>query len=54
MTGFGKSSALLSFTWAPNVTFLMGKELSSVYFEELNTEVYGFSYHTAEIIEAKG
>ena len=31
----------------------MGKELSSVYFEELNTEVYGFSYHTAEIIEAK-
>ena len=48
-----KSSALLSFTWAPNVTFLMGEELSSVYFEELNTEVYGFSYHTAEIIEAK-
>ena len=45
-----KSSALLSFTWAPNVTFLMGEELSSVYFEELNTEVYGFSYHTAEII----
>ena len=38
-----KSSALLSFTWAPNVTFLMGEELSSVYFEELNTEVYGFS-----------
>lgn len=34
-----KSSALLSFTWAPNVTFLMGEELSSVYFEELNTEV---------------
>ena len=31
----------------------MGKELSSVYFEELNTEVYGFSYHTAEITEAK-
>ena len=48
-----KSSALLSFTWAPNVTFLMGEELSSVYFEELNTEVYGFSYHTAEITEAK-
>lgn len=48
-----KSSALLSFTWAPNVTFLMGEEFSSVYFEELNTEVYGFSYHTAEITEAK-
>ena len=48
-----KSSALLSFTWAPNVTFLMDENLSSVYFEELNTEVYGFSYHTAEITEAK-
>ena len=36
-----KSSALLSFTWAPNVTFLMDEDLSSVYFEELNTEVYG-------------
>ena len=48
-----KSSALLSFTWAPNVTFLMDEDLSSVYFEELNTEVYGFSYHTAEITEAK-
>ena len=28
-----KSSALLSFTWAPNVTFLMDENLSSVYFE---------------------
>ena len=43
----------MSFTWAPNVTFLMDENLSSVYFEELNTEVYGFSYHTAEITEAK-
>lgn len=46
-----KSSALLSFTWAPNVTFLMDENLSSVYFENLNTEVYGFSYHTPEITE---
>ena len=46
-----KSSALLSFTWCPNVTFLMDEKLTSVYFEELNTEVYGFSYHTAEITE---
>lgn len=46
-----RSSALLSFTWCPNVTFLMDQELTSVYFEDLNTEVYGFSYHTAEITE---
>lgn len=46
-----KSSALLSFTWSPNVTFLMDDELSSVYFNDLNTEVYGFSYHTTEITE---
>lgn len=45
------NSALLSFCWAPNVTYLMGNELESVYFEDINTEVYGFSYHTAEILE---
>ncbi|WP_367566370.1 exonuclease SbcCD subunit D [Lacrimispora sp.] len=45
------NSALLSFTWAPNVTYLMGEELESVYFKEINTEVYGFSYHSAEIPE---
>lgn len=46
-----KSSALLSFTWAPNVSFLMDESLTSVYFPEINTEVYGFSYHTAEITD---
>ncbi|WP_333647187.1 metallophosphoesterase family protein [Lacrimispora sp.] len=45
------NSALLSFTWASNVTYLMGEELESVYFKEINTEVYGFSYHSAEIPE---
>jgi len=48
-----KSSALFSFTWSSNVTFLMNEEMTSVYFEDLNTEVYGFSYHTAEITEDK-
>lgn len=48
-----KNSALMSFQWCPNVTFLMDEELSSVYFEELNTEVTGFSYHTAEITESR-
>ena len=48
-----KSSAVLSFQWAPNVTYLMDEEFTSVYFEEINTEVWGFSYHTAEIREPK-
>ncbi len=43
------NSALLSFAWSPNVTFLMDPTLKSVYFEDINTEVYGFSYHTTEI-----
>ncbi len=48
-----KSSAVLSFSWCPNVTFLDSEELTSVYFEEINTEVTGFSYYTAEITEPK-
>ena len=47
------NSALLSFTWSPNVTWLMDETLTSVYFEDINTEVYGFSYHTTEIKEAR-
>lgn len=47
------NSALMSFTWCPNVTFLMSEELSSVYFPDFNLEVHGFSYHTAEINEAR-
>ncbi|WP_143322114.1 DNA repair exonuclease [Clostridium sp. HBUAS56010] len=46
-----KNSAILSFDWAPNVTYLMSEELDSVYFKEINTEVYGFSYYSAEIFE---
>lgn len=46
-----ENSTLLSFTWSPNVTFLMDDSLTSVYFEDINTEVYGFSYHTTEIRE---
>ena len=44
-----KSSSVLSFSWNSNVSFLMDGELSSVYFDGLNTEVYGFSYHSPEI-----
>lgn len=45
------NSALVSFHWCPNVTWLMDETLTSVYFEHLNTEVHGFSYHTTEITE---
>lgn len=48
-----KNSAILSFTWAPNVTFLESKDVSSVYFEDINTEVTGFSYHSTEISEPR-
>lgn len=47
------NSALMSFTWCPNVTFFMNQELDSVVFSDCNTEVYGFSYYTAEITEPK-
>ena len=43
-----KNSAVLSFSWASNVTFLESEDVSSVYFEDINTEVTGFSYYTAE------
>lgn len=45
------NSAVLSFQWCPNVTFFADETLSSVYFDELNTEVFGFSYKTPEIRE---
>lgn len=48
-----RSSAVLSFSWCPNVTFIESEELTSVYFEDINTEVTGFSYHSAEITEPR-
>ena len=48
-----KNSAVLSFSWASNVTFLESEDVSSVYFEDINTEVTGFSYYTAEIPEPR-
>ncbi|MCD8084169.1 MAG: metallophosphoesterase [Clostridiales bacterium] len=47
------NSAMMSFTWCPNVTWIKEEDLSSVYFEDINTEILGFSYHTAEITEAR-
>lgn len=41
------------FPWNEKVHMLYEEEVSSVYIEELNTEIYGFSYHTREIKEPK-
>ncbi len=48
-----KSSALLSFSWCSNVTYLDSPDFDSVYFEDINTEITGFSYYSAEITEAR-
>lgn len=45
------NSSLISFSWCPNVTYFMKDELESVYFDDCNVEVHGFSYHTPEIRE---
>ncbi|MCD8371147.1 MAG: metallophosphoesterase [Clostridiales bacterium] len=47
------NSAMMSFTWCPNVTWIQDEELTSVFFEDINTEILGFSYHTAEIRETR-
>ena len=47
------NSYYLGFPWSENVTCLRGKECESVVFEDLDTEVYGLSYHTREIKEPK-
>lgn len=39
------------FEWPENVYFLDSPQIQSVYFPDLNTEVYGLSYHQKEITE---
>ncbi|MDD6211819.1 MAG: DNA repair exonuclease [Clostridiales bacterium] len=45
------TSPYLIYPWASNVTILTSETMSSVYFEDLNVEVHGFSYHRQEITE---
>lgn len=47
------NSALVSFQWCPNVTFLMDEQITTVVFDDLNLDVTGFSYHTPEITDAR-
>ena len=39
-----ENSALLSFTWSPNVTFIMDEALTSVYFEDINSSWFQLSH----------
>lgn len=48
----GIHSNYRSFSWAENVTMLPEDRLQSVYFEDINTRVYGFSYHSRDCNEA--
>ncbi len=45
------ASPYRDYPWADNVTFLSSASLASVYFEDLETEVHGLSYHRPEIRE---
>lgn len=47
-----ETAAALHFVWPEHVTMLPAGKISSVYFEELNTEVYGYSYEKPHIKEA--
>lgn len=44
-------SNYINFKWNPNVHMLINQHMDSIYFEDLDTEVYGFSYHQREIKE---
>lgn len=46
-------SNYLEFKWCKNMFILSAKEMDSIYFEDLNTEVYGFSYYTRDIFEER-
>lgn len=46
-------SNYLEMNWSENIVILSAKEMDSIYLEDLNTEVYGFSYHTRDIHEEK-
>lgn len=49
----GPRSHYIDFVWANNVVMLHGEQMQKVYFPELDTEVYGFSYHRRNIPEPR-
>ncbi|BCN28957.1 metallophosphoesterase family protein [Anaeromicropila herbilytica] len=49
----GPFSNYLNYEFVSNVTMIRSEQMEHIYLEELNTEIYGFSYHTRDIMEAK-
>lgn len=47
------SSHYYDITFPEHVTFLMDPQADSVYFQEINTEIFGLSYETKQIAEAR-
>ncbi len=47
------SSYYNDFVWSQNVTMLIEDEIGQVYFPDINTKVWGFSYHNYEITNPK-
>ncbi|MDY6304715.1 MAG: metallophosphoesterase [Oribacterium sp.] len=45
------NSALLSFNWSQNVHWFLSDQVESIYFSDINTEVYGFSYHAKTLTD---
>ena len=42
-----------SFIWNDNVFMMEHEQLEDIYFQEINTRVYGFSYHTRNISDGR-
>lgn len=47
----GAASGYRDFEWVDNVSFFPAENVASVYFEELNTEIYGLSFRHRQIRE---
>lgn len=45
----GARSNYIGFDWCKPVHMLIEEEMDSIYLEDINTEVYGFSYHRRDI-----
>lgn len=49
----GARSNYMNFPWCNHVFMLEDESVDSIYLEDINTEVYGFSYHTRDILKSK-
>lgn len=49
----GARSNYNDFSWCSQVYMLNNEEPDSIYLEDINTEIYGFSYHTRDVLESR-